>query len=146
VSRDANKKSSFRRPDVKPGNWRGEILGGCTVSFGQVVQPGPPRQSVEFTYLTMPAAFTMPEVRSTWPGVIMVMTPTPMKTEFPDAGHLFKAEHLPSLLLSLQVTRGQFSDMLRMLEAKRLKDLHFAVEDGANGSELCGKVGDDGMR
>lgn len=66
-------------------------------------------------------------------GVIMVMTPTPMKTEFPDAGHVFKAEHL-SLHLSLQVTRGQFSDMLRMLEEKRLKDLHFTVEDGANGS------------
>lgn len=49
-------------------------------------------------------------------------------------GHLFKAEHLPSLHLSLQVTRGQFSDMLRMLEAKRLKDIHFTVEDGANDS------------
>lgn len=54
----------------------------------------------------------------TWPGVVMIMTPTPMKAEFPDAGHLFKAGHLPSLHLSLQVTRGQFSDMLRMLETK----------------------------
>jgi hypothetical protein len=134
VSRDARKKSSLKLPDVKPGNWRGEILGGCTVNFGQVVQPGPPRQSVEFTYAIMPAAFTIPEVRFTWPGVLMVMTPTPMKTKFPDAGYLFKAEHLPSLHLSLLVTRGQFSDMVRMLEAKRLKDLHFTVEDGANGS------------
>jgi hypothetical protein len=45
-----------------------------------------------------------------------------------------KAEHLPSLHVSLEVTRGQFSDMLGMLEAKRLKDLHFTVEDEANGS------------
>lgn len=64
----------------------------------------------------------------------MIMTPTPMKTEFPDAGHLLKAEHLPTLHLTLQVTRGQFSDMLKMFEVKRLKDLHFTVEDGANGS------------
>lgn len=134
MSRDAKKKPSLKLPDVKTGNWRGEILGSCTVNFGQVVQPGPPRQSVEFTYVIMPAAFTMPEARSTWPGIIMIMTPTPMKTEFPDAGHLFTAEHLPSLHLSLVVTRGQFSDVLRMLEAKRLKDLHFTIEDGVNDS------------
>lgn len=134
MSQHAKKRPLFKLPDVKPGNWRGEILGSCTVNFGQVVQPGPPRQSVEFTYVIMPAAFTMPEVRFTWPGVIMIMTPTPMKTEFPDAGHLLKAEHLPTLHLTLQVTRGQFSDMLKMFEVKRLKDLHFTVEDGANGS------------
>jgi hypothetical protein len=134
MSRDAKKKPSFKLPDVKPGNWCGEILGSCTVNFGQVVQPGAPRQSVEFTYMIMPAAFTMPEAPFTWPGVIMIMTPTSMKTEFPDAGHLFKAENLPSLHLSLEVTRGQLSDMLRMLEAKRLKDLQFTVEDGANDS------------
>jgi hypothetical protein len=69
--------------------------------------------------MIVPGAFTMPEVRFTWPGVIMIMTPTPMKTEFLDAGCLFKAEHLPSLHLSLEVTRGQFSDMLLMLEAGR---------------------------
>jgi len=77
----------------------------------------------------MPAAFAMPEARFIWPGVIMVMTPTPMKTEFPDTGFLFKAEHLPSLHLSLEVTREQFSDMLRILESKRLKSFHFTVED-----------------
>lgn len=76
MSRDAKKTPSFKLPDVRTGNWRGEILGGCTVNFGRVVQPGPPRQSVEFTYVIMPAAFTMPEVRCTWPGVIMIMTPT----------------------------------------------------------------------
>jgi hypothetical protein len=74
--------------------------------------------------MVMPAAFTMPEARFTWPGVIMIMTPTPLN----------KAEHFPSLHLSLVVTRGRFSDVLRMLEAKRLKDLDFTVEDRANGS------------
>ena len=127
------KKPTLKLPEIRPGNWRGEILGSCTVNFGQVVQPGPPRQSVEFTYMIMPGAFTMPEVRCAWPGVIMIITPTPMKTDFPDAGCLFKTDHLPSLHLSLEVTRGQFSDMLRILEARRLKDFHFTLEDEADG-------------
>jgi hypothetical protein len=84
--------------------------------------------------MIVPGAFTMPEVRFTWPGVIMIMTPTPMKTEFLDAGCLFKAEHLPSLHLSLEVTRGQFSDMLPMLEAGRLRSFHFTFEDESAGS------------
>ncbi|WP_225708305.1 hypothetical protein [Bradyrhizobium cenepequi] len=101
------KRPRFELPSVKPGNWRGEILGGCALNFGQVVQPGPPPQSVEFSYMIMPAAFTMPEPYFTWPGIMMA--PTPMKTEFTDAGHLFKAEHLPTLHLSLEVTRNRFS-------------------------------------
>lgn len=84
--------------------------------------------------MIMPAAFTMPEARFTWPGVIMIISPTPMKTEFPDAGRLLKADYLPSLHLSLEVTRSQFSDMLRMLEVQRLKNLRFTVEDGSEGS------------
>jgi hypothetical protein len=130
----AKKQSDFKLPGICAGSWRGEILGGCTVNFGQVVQPGPPRQSVEFSYMIMPASLTMPGARFTWPGIVMFMTPTPMKTDFPDAGTLFKAEHMPSLSLSLEVTRAQFSDMLRMLEAKRLKEFHFTLEDGTDGS------------
>ncbi|MEI3853665.1 MULTISPECIES: hypothetical protein [unclassified Ensifer] len=128
------RKPELKLPEIKPGNWHGEILGSCTVNFGQVVQPGPPRQSVEFTYMVMPGLFTMQEVRFSWPGVIMIMTPTPMKTDFPDAGCLFKGKHFPSLHLSLVVTREQFSDMLRILEAKRLKDFHFTLEDEADDS------------
>ena len=94
------KKEKLAFPEIKPGHWQGEILGSCTVSFGQEVQPGPPRQSVEFTYMIMPALLTMPEPRFTWPGLIMIMTPTPMKTERPDAGSLFKAQVLCSRLIS----------------------------------------------
>ncbi|MBB3399690.1 hypothetical protein [Rhizobium sp. BK060] len=130
----AKKSRSFKLPEVRLGNWRGEIVGGCTVSFGQIVQDGPPRQSVELTYMIVPAALTMPEPHFTWPGIIMIMTPTPMKTEFPDAGSLFKSRELPSLSLSLEVTRDQFSDMLRMMEARHLKDFHFTVEDGSDDS------------
>jgi len=112
----------------------GELLGSCSVNFGQVVQSGPPPQAVEFTYIIVPAALSIEDVQFIWPSVIMIMTPTPMKTEFPDAGVLFKVDHSPCLSLSLEVTRHQFSDMLRMLEGKRLKSFHFTTVDETDGS------------
>lgn len=127
-------KTPFKLSDVRPGNWRGEIVGGGTLNFGQVVQEGPPRQSVEFTYMSMPSVLTMPEPHFTWPGTVMIVTPAQMKTEFPDARRLLRAKHLPTLSLSLEVTRAQFSDMLRMLESKRLNGFHFTVEEGSDGS------------
>jgi len=116
-------------PDIKTGHWKGEMVGSCTVSFGQDVQPGPPRQSIEFTYMVIPAIFTMPEAQYDWPGIIMIMVPTPMKTEFPDAGRLIKGDGILSLLLSLEVTRGQFTDMLGMIERKRLKEFRFTTDE-----------------
>jgi hypothetical protein len=98
------------------------------------MQMAPPQQSVESTYMIMPSALTMPDLRFTWPGIVMIVTPAPMKTELPDAGRLLRAKHLPTLSLSLEVTRAQFSDMLRMLELKRLKEFHFTVEKGSDGS------------
>lgn len=132
MTQSNKRKPSF--PNLCPGSWRGEIAGGCSVNFGREVQDGPPRQSVEFSYAIMPALLTMPEGRFTWPGVVMIMAPTPMKPEHPDAGCLFKAGPLSSLTLSLDVTREQFSDLLRMLEAKRLREFHFTLEDERDGT------------
>jgi hypothetical protein len=122
------KKRGFKLPDIVAGDWRGEIAGSASVNLGQAVQDGPPRQSVEFSYVILPAMLIMPEGRFTWPGVVMIMAPTPLKTDCEDAGSLFKAPNLPSLTLALDVTRAQFSDVVRMLEAKRLKHFHFTLE------------------
>lgn len=116
-------------PAVVAGEWRGDIVGSANVNFGQVMQPGPPRQSVEFTYVILAASLTMPGAAFRWPGIIMIMAPTPMKTDHPNAGVLFAADQLPSLSLSLHVTREQFSDMLPRFEAHRLKDFHFTLEE-----------------
>ncbi|WP_287319802.1 hypothetical protein [Mesorhizobium sp.] len=43
------KAGGLRLPPIMAGEWHGEIVGTPSVNFGQVVQPGPPRQSVEFT-------------------------------------------------------------------------------------------------
>jgi len=105
MARRARSKSEFTLPPVVPGDWEGEIFGSGSVNLGQVVQPGPPRQSVEFSYIVLPASLHMPSSRFRWPGVVMIMAPTPMKTEVPDAGVLFANKGLPSLHLSLDVTR-----------------------------------------
>jgi hypothetical protein len=57
------KRELVRPPVVGPGNWKSEILDGYTFSFGQAVQDGPPRRSVEFSYIIMQAIFTSPEAR-----------------------------------------------------------------------------------
>jgi hypothetical protein len=120
--------------EVRPGNWKGEILDGYTVSFGQVVQDGPPRRSVEFSYIVMPTVFTSPNAQFACPGIILISAANPVKAKFSGAGLLLSARRLLFLNLSLKATRAQFSDMLRMLEANRLKDFLFTVDDGANGS------------
>lgn len=122
------KERAFRLPEIGPGRWRGDILGRCTVNFGNIVQPGEPRRSVEFTYMVMPAAFIGPGKSFVWPGVVIIFAPTAMEPETPDAGYLFATERLPLLHVSLSVMRAQFSDMLPRLEAGRLKNFHFAVE------------------
>lgn len=116
-------------PELVPGRWQGELVGGANIHFGQAVQPGPPRQSVEFSYCIVPVALVMPDNTLTWPGVLMLMAPTPMKTASSDAGLLLQPDKFPSLSLSLDVARAQFSDMLRYIETRRLKLFHFTTED-----------------
>ena len=129
-----SRREIVKPPAVQPGNWHGEILGGVTVNFGQVVQHNPGRQSVEFSYLVISAIFTPPEKQFTWPGVVLIFAPTPMKSVHPDAGRLLSAKRLLSLSLSLVVTRDQYSDLFGMFETSRVRDLHFTIEEGADGS------------
>lgn len=129
MARRTRGKDEFKLPAVVPGEWQGEIYSGGSVNLGQVVQPGPPRQSVEFSYMVIPASLLMPSLKFRWPGVVMIMAPTPMKTEYTGAGLLFANVGLPSLSLSFNVTRKQFSDLLRLLETQRFKEFHFTVED-----------------
>lgn len=69
----------------------------------------------------------MPDGGFTWPGVLFIMAPTPMKPQSADAGMLLKSSELPALWLSLDVTRAQFSDLLRSI-------FRFAVGEAGDGS------------
>ncbi|WP_081631119.1 hypothetical protein [Aureimonas ureilytica] len=120
---------SAQLPAVLSGSWTGEILGAANVNFGQEVQPGPPRRSVEFTYAIIPVSLIGPGSSFRWPGVLSIFVPNPLKPDSPDAGALLSNDVLPSLHLSLEVTRIQFSDMLHLLGAGLLKAFRFTLED-----------------
>src|SRR5579871_6964098 len=83
-----SQRELLKPPVVEPGKWHGEILSGGTFNLGQVVQHNPGRQSVEFSYLVISAIFTPPEKQFTWPGVVLIFAPTPIKSARPDAGRL----------------------------------------------------------
>ncbi|MDX8501904.1 hypothetical protein RFM99_26255 [Mesorhizobium sp. VK4C] len=68
---DRNRTSNLKLPQVVTGDWRGEIVGAASVNFGQVVQPGSVRQSVEFTHMILAAMLTMPNRGLIWPGIVM---------------------------------------------------------------------------
>ncbi|MBO9168355.1 hypothetical protein [Rhizobium sp. L245/93] len=121
--------SKLKLPAVKPGEWRGEVFGPCQLSFGQILQPAPYGQSVEFTYLIVPAFYKRTGDSYEWHGAIMIGPPTPMKTEFPEAGFVYVNPYLGSLTLNLHVERQQFSDMLPLFMCKKFKDLHFTIAD-----------------
>lgn len=76
------------RLEYGPGNWRGKVFGPGSVSFGQVVQLGPPRQSVEFTYAILPIALIAPRISEALPAVVLIFAPTPLKPTYRHAGHL----------------------------------------------------------
>ena len=56
MARRARSKSEFTLPPIVPGDWEGEIFGSCSVNLRQVVQPGPPQQSIKFSYIFLTRA------------------------------------------------------------------------------------------
>lgn len=76
MPRKSEKPQSSKLPDIVPGTWRGELLGGVSVNLGQVVQKTSPPLSVEFSQILASVALTMPNGSFTWPGVLFVMAPT----------------------------------------------------------------------
>ncbi len=122
----------FIWPEIEIGGWRGEFTPTPNGSIGQTVQPGPPRRSVEFTYLIIGASVVMPVSKFRWPAVVTFFVPTPMKPDRPDAGFMFRPDRLPSLNLGFEIAREQYSDICWLFREKRLNEFHFTVEDATS--------------
>lgn len=123
------RKPGVQLPEIIAGEWRGELAGNASLRLGQVVQPTEPPQSVEFSQIIASALLTMPDRRFTWPGVLIIAAPTPMKPVSDDAGALLQNGRMPTLCLTLEVTRGQFSDLVGCFERKKVSRFHFAIGD-----------------
>ncbi|MEE4013465.1 hypothetical protein V1T76_15440 [Roseibium sp. FZY0029] len=131
--KDTIKQRNLLRRKAEPGHWKGEVIGISSVYFGQEVQDGPPRQSVEFSYVILSAALKHHDADEIWPATIAVVAPTPLKPEVQDAGFFHQTANFPLLNLELNVTRPQFSDLVRSFENGIPKNLHFTVEKKADG-------------
>lgn len=112
-------------PRLTTGDWRGEFVGGGSLSYGQIDQPGPPLHVVEFSYIVAPIIVRSPENRE-WGGVVMIMAP-PRGEPLLTAGDVLQGPSGPTIHLSLNANRAQFSDVVRHLEAGHLKGLRFTL-------------------
>jgi hypothetical protein len=84
---------------------------------------------VEFTYMMLPVTLTVPDNSFTWPGALFIMAPPRIEKRLERASTLFSGSQLPALVLSLNVTRPQYSDLLWMIVTKRFGALDFTVEE-----------------
>lgn len=125
-------RPKFTWPDIEIGSWSGEFAGSPSGSIGQNVQPGPPVTTIEFTYLFVGAAVVSPVSRFRWPAIVAFSVPTSLKPASDDAGFMFRSQNLPSLNLSFEITRHQYSDICWLFREKRLRDFHFTVLPGKN--------------
>ncbi|MGX1496686.1 hypothetical protein ACSSV1_001722 [Labrenzia sp. MBR-25] len=120
------------RPVVTPGNWTGDVVEISAVHFGQEVQDGPPRQTMEFSYVVLSVLLKKEEDDFWWPTAVMITAPTKKMTARCDAGYLHQVRGTSHLSMSLGVSRAQFSDMLRSFDHGLPTGLYFILEDGVD--------------
>lgn len=128
-----DRSRTIKPPAISAGEWRGEIVGRPGLNIGQLVQDGPPRQVTEFTHLMLSVMLTGPGYRSARPGILIIFAPTTTEGVQPDAGLILSSQEVPVLNLSLYLNRAQFSDVIRLLEANRIRQLVFTVEEEKEG-------------
>jgi hypothetical protein len=86
----AKRKTPFPNPpEVKPGDWQGEILDGHTLRTPcRTVRRGSP---LNFSSIVTP---TSPDVQFAWPGIVLTFAPLPAPTnKVHNAFHLERHSH-----------------------------------------------------
>ncbi|MBA1343942.1 hypothetical protein [Rhizobium sp. WYCCWR 11146] len=119
-------------PEIEVGDWHGEFAGPPSGNIGQHIQPGPPTMVVEFTYLLVGAVVVSPISRFRWPAVVSFWVRTALTPERIEAGLIFKSREIPSVNVSFEVTRDQFTETCWLFKEKLLKDFHFRIGPGTD--------------
>lgn len=122
----------FALPAIEVGDWHGEFAGPPSGNIGQHVQPGPPIMLVEFTYLMLGAVVISPISKFRWPAVVSFWARTALTSERVEAGLMFKSDEIPSVNVSFEVTRQQFTETCWLFREELLKDFHFRVGPGTD--------------
>ncbi|WP_245267981.1 hypothetical protein [Rhizobium sp. 42MFCr.1] len=87
---------------------------------------------VEFTYLILGAVVISPISKVRWPAVISFWVPTALTPNREEAGFMFKSDQIPSVNISFEVTRQQFTETCWLFREKLLKDFHFRLAPGTD--------------
>ncbi|MFK3851589.1 hypothetical protein ACI2J5_18965 [Agrobacterium pusense] len=125
-------RHAFALPEIEVGDWHGEFAGTPSGNIGQHTQPGPPITVVEFTYLILGAVVISPISKLRWPAVVSFWVRTALTPEREEAGFMFKSNQIPSVNVSFEVTRQQFTETCWLFREKLLKDFHFRIGPGAD--------------
>lgn len=88
-------------------------------NIGQYIQ-GLPIIVLEFTYLIVGAVVISPISKFRWPAVVSFWVRTALAHERVEAGVMFKSDEIPSVNVSFEVTRQQFT--LSLLRLRRGQD------------------------
>ncbi|AJD41685.1 hypothetical protein RGR602_CH02359 [Rhizobium gallicum bv. gallicum R602sp] len=125
-------RRAFALPEIEVGDWHGEFAGPPSGNIGQHIQPGPPIMVVEFTYLILGAVVISPISKFQWPAAVSFWVRTPLTPERVEAGLMFKSDEIPSVNVSFEVTRQQFTETCWLCREKLLKDFHFRIGPGTD--------------
>ncbi|RVG88443.1 hypothetical protein CN221_27295 [Sinorhizobium meliloti] len=126
------RRSGFTLPEIEVGDWHGEFAGPPSGNIGQHIQPGPPIMVVEFTYLILGAVVISPISKFRWPAIVSFWVRTALAPERVEAGLMFKSDQVPSVNVSFEVTRQQFTETCWLFREKLLKDFHFRIGPGTD--------------
>ncbi len=127
VNKPKRNRPALKLPEIVAGEWKGEFVAGGSVHLGHVLQEGPPKRSVEFSYCTTPAIVRPSASTFERPCVVMFSAPKHLTMEPPASGSLFTSTDGILLILSLEVERCQFTDITRAFGEKRLNNFYFSL-------------------
>lgn len=102
---------------MNAGNWEGEAVGAGSLHLGRQSTGHSP---AELSYLVFPVALQTPD-KMKLPGVLSIFAPTEI-VETRYAGFLF---HRITVMVSFEVGRYQFSDLIQLVRQGLFKRFHF---------------------
>jgi len=90
------------------------------------MQPGPPPQPAEYSYLIVAAILT-PPTGAKVPAVVMLFAPTGREQKHPSVGMLQEGPLGAGATLLLNANRDQFSDLTRVINTLKQRSFAFTL-------------------
>jgi hypothetical protein len=116
-------------PAIVPGEWRVQLLGGGSLHLGCSINREPKPHSIEFSFMTLPV-FASGPAKIGLAAVVVLICPAALVVQ--EHSGCFMQNGLVTMI-DLSVTRALFSDLVQRLEARKVNQITFKAEEGAEG-------------